>query len=354
VEKLFLLSDLLLNEKIHIDAADNIELLLGQIFLNRIVGIACKNLDFSSMYHEAQKVLKTFRESEEQKCLCFQKKVCCLSEILQSAQFKYALLKGAFLSTVVYEHGQRTSNDIDILCESKDVSKLQSLLIENGFIQGHYEASTNAIVPASRREIIESKMNFGETIPFLTMLDGQPLEVDINFSVDFKAIDERGIVQELLRETTAVQLHNFAFQTLNMVDFIIHLCCHLYKEATTYDWVRLRRDLMLYKFSDMNAFLHKYGNHGYFDELIKRVKFFGVEKECYYSFENSSVIYPKLNEIDGFTAMKKNLQPFDLNFMKQIVYPREKKLFQHNMDFANWFFCPDRIAQLEEISYEAD
>lgn len=99
-------------------------------------------------------------------------------------------------------------------------------------------------------------------------------------------------------------------------------------------------------------FICKYGTTEYFSILTEQIKKYGLEKECYYTFENASVIYPALNEIDDFLKVKESIKPEKLDLMKQIIYPREKKLFKYDMSFTDWFFCPDRISQLEEIPYE--
>lgn len=350
---IFKLSDALLKEKVQI-CNDNIELLLGNIIMNRIVNIAYNNLDIETLPTDFYRAIKALKESNEKQHSIFQKNLLCFTEILSKVDINYALLKGAFLSTVLYAEGTRTSNDIDILVEGKDVGIIQNLLTENGFTQGKYNRIQNEIIKASRREIVESRMNFGETIPFVKMVDGYPFEIDINFSVDFKPGDDRNIVKELLSDTVLVPLKNYRFNTLSMVNFIIHLCCHLYKEATTYDWVCSGRDLMLYKFSDINVFLHRYVDQKFFDDLVNRIQLFHVERECYYTFHNSAIIYPRLNNIDGFVIALEQIKPKNMDFMKQIIYPRERKLFEYNVDFMEWCHCPNRIALLEEVAYEAN
>lgn len=352
MNKLFLLSDALLCDKIKIMPDDDQKQLVEQIINNRIVGIAYKNLDILSLCQEVRNKLVILKENSDMKCKTFQKNLQYLSNLLENVDFKYALLKGAFLSTIVYDFGLRNSNDIDIFIESKDVSKVQDLLIDNGFIQGRLDENNN-IVPATRKEIVLSKMNFGETVPLLKLVDGKPFQIDINFSLDFKP-DNRYIVPEMLQNVILVEKTNLIFHTLNIFDFIIQLCCHLYKEATTYDWVVNKRDIMLYKFSDINVFIHKYGSNNYFKDLITRIKHFRVERECYYTLENSSIIYPNLNEVDGFVEAKEAIKPSNLCFMTQITYPQKKKLFIHHMSFIDWFFCFNREKQLEEIPYETN
>lgn len=346
--KLFALSDVYNTEKISLENTDNVELLLGGIMLNRIVGIAYDNLELSTVPAEVIKVLKIVKKNNERITDDFICNVCYLADVLKNVPFKYALLKGSYLTPMLYKRGQRTSNDIDILIEGKDVSLLEKILVQNGFVQGHVNEN-NEIVPASRREIIHSKLNNGETIPFVKFNNGIKLEIDINFSVDFKP-DNSKIVPRLLSETIPVNLNGHIFYTLNMVDFLIHLCCHLYKEATTYDWLNYRRDLMLYKFSDINVMLHEYGDKEFYRGLDQRIREFDVKKECYYTLYNSTEIYPFLKEDILLTEMLERIRPVDLKFMKQIVYPYKRKKFVYDMTFTQWFFCENRIGNLIEVT----
>jgi len=230
---LFKIANELNEEKINISAAENIELLMGQIMLNRIAGIAYDNIDLETLSREAKKVLRINKENNISICNRFMENLKGLAIMLKSVEFKYALLKGAFLTTFLYESGHRTSNDIDILVNSADVSKLQNLLLQNKFIQGHI-SSQGEIIPASRKEIIEAKMNYGETVPFFKSIDGQILEIDLNFSIDYKPAEDMRIVREMLSSAIDVEKDGIRFKTLNHENFLIHLCCHLYKEATTY------------------------------------------------------------------------------------------------------------------------
>jgi len=342
--KLFALSDVYRKEKVKLDENDNIELLLGGIMLNRIVGIAYDNLDLDTVPKEVIKVLKIVKQHNERSTDDFINNVCYVADILNGATFKYALLKGSFLTTKLYKRGLRTSNDIDILVEGKDVSALEKILLQNGFIQG-YLNENNEIIPASRREILHSRLNNGETVPFIKLIDGKKLEIDINFSVDYKA-DGARIVPQLLTDLHKVELNGHTFTTLNPVDFLIHLCCHLYKEATTYDWIINRRDLMLYKFSDINVMLTDFKDNKYYEDLIARIREFELEKECYYVFCNSCIIYPELKHSTAIDMVLDTIKPEDLRYMRQIIHPSEKRILSYDTNFTEWFDCSNRIIAL--------
>lgn len=345
--KIFRLSDVYCGEKIRMDEpGDDIERLTGEIILNRIVGIAYDNMELSTLPKEIRKTLEILREQHIRQTGEFLENLTFMAEILSGAAFPYALLKGAFLTAALYERGNRTSNDIDILVESHNVTALQNLLREHGFIQGY--CRNGEIIPAARREILHARLNYGETVPFVRRNERGILEVDINFSLDYKPDGEQRLVAEMLRDPLAVSIGEKSFYTLNTVDFLIQLCCHLYKEATTYEWVRYRRDLMLYKFSDIRVFLHEYGGEDYFRLLLERIRALGLEKPCYYTLENAGKIYPALEDDAGFVQLKHAIRPDDLRFMKQIADPVERKLYRYEMEFEEWFVEADRPAHLME------
>jgi len=348
---LFDLADALSDKKEQTIPVEISEVTAGQIIHNRIVGIAYDKLDLSKPKDkDIEKGLSAIYQDKIMSTRKYKENLNYVASILENVKFKYALLKGAYLTSQLYKEGHRTSNDIDILISADDISSLQDVLLKNGFVQGQYKKG-KGIIESSRMEVIQARMNFGETIPFLKMIGDNPLEIDINFSVDFKPEGNKGIVKDLLDSTMGFKAGEYEPKTLNAADFLIHLCCHLYKEATTYHWVEDHRDLQLYKFSDINLYLHKFGNDNYFNKLLQRVKVFNVEKECYLTFFNSQIIFPKLKQIPGFEKFINDVKPDNTDFMQQVFSPLQKKLFKHDMDFTSWFFSSRRITHLKEIPY---
>ena len=118
---------------------------------------------------------------------------------MDKADFPYALLKGALL-TQMYPKGLRTSNDIDILLEHNDITPFATLLKMDGFLQGNIR--NGHFVPATRRDIVSSRMNRGETVPFIKKVSFpkmEYLELDINFSLDFQATGSQDTVTTFLK-----------------------------------------------------------------------------------------------------------------------------------------------------------
>ena len=350
---LFALSDIYNTGKIKLGQDDSEESIIGGVILNRIVGIACNNLDMSNLNRETQKTLSILNKNYENQYDLFIKKLCFVIDILKDADFLYAFLKGSYLTPMLYKKGERISNDLDILIRADDVSKMQKLLQKNGFVQGRCD-EYGTIIEATRREIIESKMNYGETVPFLRYLENDLIEIDLNFSLDYKAQGSSEIVEDFLSKTINVQYGERSIKTLASVDFLIHLCCHLYKEASTYDWVINRRDLMLYKFSDINLFLNIFGDYNFFEALASRIKNIECLIPCYYTFVFTSYIYPNIRSLHGFNNMLDQIKPLSTEYLKQIVFPKIQKIYTYEVDFDTWFSSNNRLSLLKEVIKGSD
>ena len=81
------------------------------------------------------------------------------------------------------------------------------------------------------------------------------LEVDINFSLDYKPGDT-ALLEQMMNNSVVVKLGEYKVHTLRNDDFFVHLCSHLYKEATTLPWVEMMRDTALYKYCDIYMLLN--------------------------------------------------------------------------------------------------
>ena len=178
---------------------------LGHIFFNRMQAVAYGTLKDVGLLN---KVNREFRnslasayaqnvEKNDSFFACLKK----LSGILINHLGKYAMLKGAVLCGL-YPSGYRTSNDIDLLVRAKDVTDIGNTLSLAGFRQGNIK--NGEFIPATRKEIIESKMMRGETVPYILEVNlpyMKYLEVDINFSLDYKNGDDT-IIDKILSDVT--------------------------------------------------------------------------------------------------------------------------------------------------------
>ena len=323
---------------------------LGNLFFNRMQGIAYdvlrKNELLGKVNREFRNSLGAAYEQNLQKNQSFRKCVEMLSKILSSCNCNVAMLKGAYLCEH-YPRGYRTSNDVDLLVLPDDVTNVGNLLTKAGFIQGNIQ--NGEFIPATRREIIESKMMRGETVPYINKVDlpfMKFFEVDINFSLDYKNgnID---IVSDMLSNVCIKKEGELSIPTLSDADFFIHLCAHLYKEATTLPWIEMHRDMTLYKYADIYMLLSELSVKQ-LKGIFERAKAFDMEKICAYAILETIGLFD-VDNIFVYDIAKAALSD-DIDFCLKVVSPKDKKNFTYKTaDVNERFFMESRAKDLKEV-----
>ena len=257
---------------------------------------------------------------------------------------KHAFLKGAILSkykihrldmtgqlnpmwkphTALYEErlytdGERTSNDIDILIDQKDISKLSAILSALGFGQGYWDFNLNCFCALSRAEIVSRRMNRGETAPYILKLENgiiDFIEVDINFSLDH--LPGGDSVAYFLSDA---QKYGGKLYGLEGTKFFLHLLLHQYKESTVYSMVRRGKDTELYKYLDIYLYIKK-GLPDY-ERLEKLITDLDLETECFYVLHNAVEIFYNLrNDIQLVNFLKR--APRDFKYTGEVSDPENK------------------------------
>lgn len=321
---------------------------LGQLLYNRMGAAAYQTLNecnlLGDVNREFRNVLMAIYQSDYKKTESFIECVDQTGRMLEEADFPYVLLKGAYLASI-YPKGTRTSNDIDLLIRPKDITKLSALLSAHGFQQGYLRNRT--FVPATRMKIIQCRMNRGETVPFVkkaALPEMEYCEIDINFSIGATPYQKTEITEAMLENRR--RLIQNRIPTLAPVDFFIHLCVHLFKEATVINWVKMGNDLSLYKFCDLYVLIGQWLDEEFLKALEKRVDAFGLQRECYFAlrfmeelFQPHSGLLQELLEV---------IKPSDTAYLKEIIDLSENKTYYHEKSFSEWLFCGRRMEHLHE------
>ena len=195
-------------------------------------------------------------------------------------------------------------------------------------------------------------MNRGETVPFIKRVDlpgMEFLEIDINFSLDFKAKQENDTVVDLLQHTQPlIKTGKGNLPTLSPADFLIHLCCHLYKEAAVYAWVEMERDLSLYKFADIYLLLHRWTDPLLYSDLTSDIGCYGLNRECYYALLRTKELFDIENAaLDQLLA---DIRPGDTAYLTEIIRPDQNKTYRYDKVFSDWLFTSGRKEHLYEAS----
>ncbi len=324
---------------------------LGHLMFNRVATLAYVKLKeydlLKRLNREFVNSLKGIYDSSKTIADGFKTFLSSLSYTLDGETRPFALLKGSFLSTL-YPYGTRISNDVDLLINKEDITYFVDKFKSNGYEQGFIRGGE--FVPASRKDIIESRMNNGETVPLIKesgLSNLKYFEIDLNFSLDHKAKQENDMVSVLLQgRENLIETYKKTLPTLCTADFFIYLCLHLYKEATVYDWVRLERDMTLYKFVDIYLFLKKFGDRTFSEELVEKIKAYGFEKECYYAIVNTCRLFDIYES--NIDDLLKKIAPDDLSYLNRVIFPAEKRVYTYNVDVKEWCFLNNRKDYLSE------
>ncbi len=325
-------------------------LVLGHLFFNRMQAIAYAVLKSNNLLgkvnREFRNSLKAAHEQSTIKNSSFFWCVNYVGKLLASCNCKYALLKGAYLCKA-YPEGCRTSNDIDLLVSPEYVTVIGTIMSKAGFKQGNIR--NGEFVSATRKEIIESKMMRGETVPYIKEV-GLPgmkyLEIDINFSLDYKPGDTT-ILKDMLDNSVSKEVGDLKVRTLRDDDFFIHLCCHLYKEATTLPWVEMMRDMTLYKYADIYTLLSDMSDADV-DRIFERASKTGTDKICAFAVLQTNELFNL--ERPHAVERAKSVLTYDPYFIHTIISPKDKKRYLYTeKNIEKRFFADSRRNLLEEV-----
>ncbi len=328
--------------------------MLGLLFFNRMQAIAYLTLKNAKLLGKVNREfcnsLRDAYENNIHKNMSYFNSVRYLSEVLKNKEGTYAMLKGAVLCTK-YPIGCRSSNDIDLLVHPDNITEIGETLKNAGFEQG--SVRNEEFIPATRKEIIESKMMRGETIPYIKKFDLQGmkyLEVDLNFSLDYKNGSPEAL-ERMLENVVEVNVGNSNIQTLYEDDFFIHLCGHLYKEATTLPWVEMRRDMTLYKYCDIYLLLHEMTREK-IHAIFCRAMELGMAEICCFAILETAELFEKVNPIA--VNMAKSYIGTNDDILHKVISPKDKKVYRYSeTSISNRFFDWDRKYLLEE-DYDAE
>ena len=326
---------------------------LGYLFFNRMQSIAYGKLTMFGLLgkvnREFRNSLRSAHEQNVRKNKSFYRCVKYLHEVLQECNCKYAMLKGAYLFEC-YPEGYRTSNDIDLLISSGDVTTIGKALACAGFRQGSIKNGN--FVPATRKEIIESRIMRGETVPYIKEINLPEikfLEVDLNFSLDYKPGDT-SLVEEMLKKSVLREVNGLNLYTLCDEDFFIHLCSHLYKEATTLPWIEMKRDMTMYKYCDIYMLLEDVSEEKT-SLLFKRAREIKMEKICAFCILQMAELFDFNNLL--VVDLANQILSDDKDFLHTIISPSEHKSYIFSeRNICERFFADDRVEFVKEINNE--
>lgn len=228
-----------------------------------------------------------------------------VAETLKNCGISLFPLKGSWLLPHLYKDlGLRSVNGIDCLFDKKDEGNLIDAMGSIGYFQDQFNSFEKTITKFSRAKHIawKSKMN---SFPLFQKITGIPscpvVTFDFSFALDL-SLDQTPI-KAMIEES----VDGF----LRKPHFFIHLCCHLYKEATNAIWIMETTGLNIIKFCDIREYLLIMDSQE-INEAIEFSKKYGIEKSVYFSCFYLGILY---NEDYSFVLNRYQFE--NVNFLYQ-------------------------------------
>ncbi|XID90680.1 nucleotidyltransferase family protein [Paenibacillaceae bacterium WGS1546] len=331
--------------------------ILGHLTYNRTAGIAyhvLRQIEAPSFNREFEMALYLIHQIQSLRTSAHKKHISQLAKAMNESGIPHAFLKGAILANSVYPEGCRISSDIDILLNAGHLTECSNIFKSLGFIQGFHDENKNEVIPATRKELINYRMNFGEVVPFRKVID-EPginlIEIDINFSLNWLPHGTEEAVENFILQA---QMYDFPdgqqVSSLPPEYFLAHLCVHLFKEAHVITWVEWQRDLGLYKFVDLYGFLTDSALQIDWNGFIRIVRDNDIVKESFYALEYARTFFPVLNDNRAFIEALEQIKPDNTDYLEQVIDGGDASIvYRWTKGLLPRFFDMHRYDSLERV-----
>lgn len=251
-------------------------------------------------------------------------------------------LKGAYSIDNIYKNRYiRFTNDLDLLIRKKDIERIDQLLISNGYVQADYDFKNNIILIPDKTKKMLHKTKMYNLMPYIKLNDDVPNKTvvfDLSFALDFS------LYVEPVNEMLDMAIEADTKLTLRPEHFLMHMCCHHYREASNTAWIMLGEDLHLIKFCDVREFILQKMNSDSIAKTIQFAKKYNLEKALYFTIFFTREIYRDGYETDILTSLNIN----DEEFMYQFGEKDYDEVQTRKKDFWTSLFSEnnkDEIAQ---------
>ncbi len=333
------------------DPAFNWEEFLGLAYNNRLNGVIYNRIiQFRHIPRETLLCLQLSFQAQKEREKIHQKEIYEIFKQFENENLSYAFLKGAVINTLLYEHGERISNDTDIMVDEKDLQKCSEILERMGYIQGSLDKKTNKIIPATNREKIFARINTYEVSPFIKETEKSFLNfhsVDVNFKLSNN--EDSSNSKRMLENATVVSNSNGSIRTFAKEHFFIFICIHLYREAVMMSQILIGKDLMTYKFLDIHFWVLSIEMD--WDIIYNNAKEINKLKEVYYTMYFTEILYPKTINEDVLKKFKVD----DCSYLNEYMGKENSdERYKWNLTFEERVFSRSRIVEAFKNLKEED
>ena len=254
---------------------------------------------------------------------------------LKRAGIKTFPLKGSWLIENIYkDKGVRSINDIDCLFSKEQEVDLIKAMADAGYIQGQYDAKNHRIEGFSREKQIAWRRKMNNLMPFqkTTTIKSLPTVIfDFSFALDLSK-DESAVAE---------MINNADGEFLRKAHFFVHLCAHLYKEATNAIWILETTDFNLIKFCDVREYLMQLDKDD-IGEAVSFAKKYDFDKAVYFACHYLQEIYK-----EDYSEVLKQFEFEDYSFLNQFGEADFGENNSWKKDFLDRLFAANNMDELE-------
>ena len=213
-----------------------------------------------------------------------------VSNALKASGIRFAPLKGLVLVNEIYTMDSRQMADFDLMISKDDCRRVRHTLNSLGFVEGEYDSTSRSVRPIDRHKKVLWSLYMYNLPPFIKVLDNQYLDtVEVDFTFDIRFESKQSAADAFLSRASYYAPLNC--DALMPEEFLIHLCCHLYKEAKNILWVEMEVDFNLIKFCDVREYTMRVLPSLDLDRFVSLARQYEVEEAIYFTFYFLSEIY---------------------------------------------------------------
>lgn len=138
----------------------------------------------------------------------------------------YVIIKGEPLSMLAYGcYGNRSSHDIDILIERKDISIVNQILNNHGFYQLERALSRQERIYANQAH---------QTFSYIKKVAENTIVIDVNVDIFWGEYEGKRVnISDFIKNSVEMNIYGFKAKVLRPMEALVALSLHHYKELNS-------------------------------------------------------------------------------------------------------------------------
>jgi len=212
---------------------------------------------------------------------------------LQKVGIQLVAIKGAALIGDIYTVENRFLNDIDFIARRADLGAIRDRMFDLGYEYGSYNYATGVIDPIAER-VERAWLFHNHVMPNLYRLSDSPVvpyyKIQVGYGF-FDPFEDFQVDGSVVVDDAVVKSPGSAILIPSLVDTLINLCCHIYREGVSMVYQDYNVNWQLGKLCDLLSFLRKHDAELDPVQFMDKVDSLGIRRPVFYGFYYTSEAY---------------------------------------------------------------